>query len=109
MGGGRGLKDGGGHDQKYGKNDKIRKTNRRPMGEEVYTYVSFLGPGDPLPFFSTSIVGTTLVGVLGVAVEVCSDGLPPLAFDLEARTLSSLLMNVSMSSFVMPMAAAAVK
>ena len=35
---------------------------------------------------------------------------PPPPFDLEeARTLSSLLMNVSMSSLVIPMAAAAVK
>ena len=45
-------------------------------------------------------------------VEACPTsaavGLPP--FDLEeARTLSSLLMNVSMSSLVIPMAAAAVK
>ena len=47
-------------------------------------------------------------------VEACPTsavGLPPPPpFDLEeARTLSSLLMNVSMSSLVIPMAAAAVK
>ena len=75
-----------------------------------------MGPGDPLPFFSTSMVGTTLVGVLGVVVvgacpTSAAVGLPPPPpFDLEeARTLSSLLMNVSMSSLVIPMAAAAVK
>ena len=62
------------------------------------------------------MVGTTLVGVLGVVVvgacpTSAAVGLPPPPpFDLEeARTLSSLLMNVSMSSLVMPMAAAAVK
>ena len=57
------------------------------------------------------------MGVLGVPTtsefdaefEAGLAGFCGCPLDREAKTLSSLLMNVSMSSFVIPMAAAAVK